>query len=357
MASKDRTTKQIADRIDPTYFRRVHPFRRCKFWWSVGGCVLALLWLGLASGFGDETIYSNGHLVAAHALFEQDCAQCHVGSFGGVEDASCRVCHVQGGHADEEATGCALCHRDHRGRDGLTIVTDAHCNACHEDHRDYVDMDSHLEFRVEPRDQFLQFSHAAHLDPKLLEGPLQCVSCHVGHESGYNPIRFAEHCARCHSEHLDDEFSELKVPHGQQPDRLRDWVAAAYMRQMRIDGSIAKRAGLGTSEIPDWTETLVRRTDAALSGLLEPGRKRGCLVCHTLEEARIRVPEIPAQWVAKARFDHRPHASQQCAACHEMKTSRSSMDLRLPGIANCRDCHRPGGASRRCVTCHSYHSR
>jgi len=357
MAGKERTSKKVADRIDPTYFRRVHPIRRYRFWGSVGACVVALLWVALALARGDETIYSNGHLVSAHALFEQDCAQCHRGDFGGVQDASCRACHDQGGHGKQDATGCARCHRDHRGAEGLAIVGDVHCNTCHEDHRDYVNMDSHLDFRVEPRDQFLRFNHEAHLDPGLLEGPLQCGSCHETHESGHAPVRFAVHCARCHSEHLDEELPELTVPHGQQPDQLREWVTAAYFHQMRADGSIAKREGLGSSEIPDWAETLARRARAALSGLMEPGRKRGCLICHTLEEGRIRPPEVPESWLAKARFDHRPHASQRCDACHEIGSSRSSMDLRLPGIANCRDCHRSGGASRRCVTCHSYHEK
>jgi predicted CXXCH cytochrome family protein len=179
----------------------------------------------------------------------------------------------------------------------------------------------------------------------------------VPHESGYAPVRFAAHCARCHSERLDDELPDLAVPHGQQPDQLREWVTAAYLRRMVADGSIAKREGLGSSDTPDWAETLARRSETALRALLEPGRKRGCLVCHTLEEGRIRPPEVPARWLSKARFDHRPHASQRCAACHEIETSDSSMDLRLPGIANCRDCHRAGGASRRCVACHDYHQR
>ena len=355
MAVQERSTKELADRIDPTYFQRVHPLRSLRFWGSVGVCVLALLWIGLALARGDETIYANGHLVAAHALFEDDCSKCHTGGFTRVQDASCRVCHNQGGHGGSASQGCARCHRDHRGAEGLAVVADAHCNRCHTDHRAYTDMDSHLDFRAEPRDQYLNFSHKGHLNSELLEGPLDCDSCHEPYESGYAPVQFAKHCARCHSEQLDPELPGLTVPHGQQPEQLREWVAAAYLFQMRDDPSIAKREGLGTSETPDWAETLVRRTNTALRGLLEPGRKRGCLVCHTLAEGKVRVPEVPASWLPKARFDHRPHASQACASCHEIENSESSHDLRLPGIANCRDCHRTDGASHHCVTCHPYH--
>ncbi|MHC4955572.1 MAG: cytochrome c3 family protein [Planctomycetota bacterium] len=358
MAKRQRSSKEIADRIDPTYFRRVHALRRLRFWSSVGFCVLAVGWVALAWARGDEMIYSNGDVAAAHAIFEADCARCHVGEFRAVEDASCRACHSMAAHAPDEKVvepACARCHRDHRGRGGLAVVGDVHCNGCHESHRAYVDMDSHLDFEVEPRDQYLRFDHQAHLDPKLLEGPLECASCHEPEEEGFRALSFDHHCAKCHTELLDEDLPGVKAPHGLQPDALRDWITAAYLRGMRRDGSLAAKEGLGTSETPDWAETLARKADAATRALLEPNRKRGCLFCHTMADGRIRAPEVPASWLTKARFDHRPHESQACAACHEIATSRAASDLRLPGIADCRDCHKPHGASDRCVTCHRYH--
>ena len=184
---------------------------------------------------------------------------------------------------------------------------------------------------------------------------MTCASCHEPKDVGHREIAFAEHCARCHTDRLDDELPDIQVPHGYQPDDLRAWVLATYLERMRADGSLAARAGTGTSAAPDWATTLAARSAEAMQGLLEPGRKRGCLVCHTLRDAAIVPPAVPTSWLVKARFDHRPHASQPCAACHEIANSRVSDDLRLPGIANCRDCHREGGASVTCQTCHTYH--
>ncbi len=362
MASTERSSKQIADRIEPGYYRHMHPMRLIRFGLSLGLSLVALAWVGQAYVRGDETIYANGPVAAAHALFETECRRCHEGQFQGAEDAFCRACHATPAHVDLDDVSdgpaepaCAVCHREHRGRTGLDAVPDAHCNTCHVQHRDYVDMDSHLDFEVQPHDQHLQFNHAVHLDSKLLEGPLDCGSCHEPEEGGHRAIAFADHCAHCHAERLDDELPDIRVPHGQQPEELRTWITATYLEVMRADGSLARHAGTGGVETPDWAQTLVRRSDAAMQGLLEPGRKRGCLICHTMIDAAIVPPAMPASWLAKARFDHRPHASQVCAACHEVANSRSADDLRLPGIANCRDCHRPDGASDACHTCHKYH--
>ena len=359
MPGPERSSKQVADRIDPTYYRRSHPMRRARFLLSLGLTLAAAAWVGQAFVRGDETLYANGAVAAAHAMFESECAHCHMGQFEGVEDAHCRACHASREHSDAPDApaepACAQCHREHRGRTGLKAVADAHCNACHTSHRDYVDMNSHLDFEPAPREQHLRFSHAVHLDSRLLEGPLECASCHEPKDAGYRAIAFADHCARCHTERLDDELPDITVPHGHQPKELRAWILATYLESMRADGSLAAREGTGSAAIPDWAETLARRSRAAMQGLLEPGRERGCLVCHSLHEDAIQPPAIPRSWLNKARFDHRPHASQTCASCHEIKTSKASTDLRLPGIANCRDCHRKDGASNACQTCHTYH--
>jgi predicted CXXCH cytochrome family protein len=179
----------------------------------------------------------------------------------------------------------------------LAAVADAHCNRCHEGHKSIADFASHVDFATKAREQNLAFSHRRHLDAKLQEGPLVCADCHVKHESGFNPIAFNRHCVRCHTERVDDEFPEETVPHGFQPEALRDWVTAVYLRQ----------------------------------GM------------------------IPDRWQTKARFDHRPHRNTQCAHCHEMTASEKAADLKLPGIATCRECHSPKAAPATCATCHQYH--
>ncbi|MHC4408779.1 MAG: cytochrome c3 family protein [Planctomycetota bacterium] len=326
----DRTTKDIAGRIEPTYHRRMHPLRRTRRILSASLCVIGALWAAL----GGDSMHANGALASAHAPFERNCAECHEGNFQAISEDSCVNCHPVDAHSEEPAPACAECHRDHRGRLGLAAVADAHCNRCHEGHKSIADFASHVDFATKAREQNLAFSHRRHLDAKLQEGPLVCADCHVKHESGFNPIAFNRHCVRCHTERVDDEFPKETVPHGFQPEALRDWVTAVYLRQGIVD---------------------LDRSRNAAAALFDPERERGCLICHTMQDGKIVAPAIPDRWQTKARFDHRPHRNTQCAHCHEMTASEKAADLKLPGIATCRECHSPKAAPATCATCHQYH--
>jgi len=328
--SKERTTKEIAGRIEPTYHRRMHALRKVRFLLSAGVCALGLLWIA----FGGEGVHANGAVAAAHASFGGDCAQCHDGGFQAVSDERCTACHAAAAHADEPAPACVHCHREHRGRTGLSVVSDAHCAGCHGKHRAIADFASHVEFAPKPREQRLRFNHRKHLDPKLQEGPLACADCHVARAGGHEPIAFETHCARCHTERIDEEFPEETVPHGFQPAALRDWVGAVYLRHGVRD---------------------LERTERATAALFDPQRERGCLLCHTMVDGAIEKPDVPSQWYTRARFDHHPHRGQACADCHEMEASTRADDLKLPGVSTCRECHGPERAPSTCTTCHRYH--
>src|SRR4051794_24281299 len=99
---RSRTTKTIAKRIDLSYFKRSHPMRRWRrlLTWLAGAA--ALVWLVTASVRMTggkislvDRIHNPGHVSAAHARFENDCAQCHTRKTGGggfvisVSDESC----------------------------------------------------------------------------------------------------------------------------------------------------------------------------------------------------------------------------------------------------------------------------
>ena len=66
--ARERTTKELAQRIDPTYFRRAHALRRTRFWLSVGFVALGAAWLGLAALAGHDGVYAPGPVARAHAL-------------------------------------------------------------------------------------------------------------------------------------------------------------------------------------------------------------------------------------------------------------------------------------------------
>ena len=88
-----------------------------------------------------------------------------------------------------------------------------------------------------------------------------------------------------------------------------------------------------------------------------------CGECHTpiFSAGRTRVMPVtlPARYMFKGWFSHKPHAQEKCTSCHAAETSASASDLLLPGIARCRTCHL-GEASKAavpsgCAMCHSYH--
>jgi hypothetical protein len=90
---------------------------------------------------------SPGPLSEAHAQLSGDCQACHV-PFRPVADIKCQACHTRNVelldrrttafHA--QATGCAMCHLEHRGRraristmEHRLLRPDVGCAACHVD--------------------------------------------------------------------------------------------------------------------------------------------------------------------------------------------------------------------------------
>lgn len=362
-AKKQKKTKTIAQRIDPTYFRNWHWLRRSRFFLSL--VLVALALVGAAIAYAQETPFMNGPVSAAHKYFEADCAKCHEESFSSVNDETCRSCHhALGQHVEDDADpACGTCHSEHRGQAALWDVKDAHCNACHQDHAGIESFATHVEFKPEPRKQHLKFNHDMHLKADLQDGPLECASCHQGQPDGrdFKPVSFAEHCAKCHTDYLDPATLNEKVPHGLQPVAVKDWISAAYLRAMRTKGEIREEAtpaapGAGAAALPSWLKVLEERT-AAEYGALFGKNGRSCLICHELDGNAIERPDVPTNWLAKARFDHKTHRIEKCASCHDMAGSTTADELRLPGVKSCAKCHaEDSGARASCVTCHGFHT-
>lgn len=362
--SEPRKTKDLAQRIDPTYFRHGHPLRRARLLLSAGLCAAGVLWVAASFALSDEAIYARGGVSEAHALLAERCDRCHVEAFGAVRDPSCLACHRAGPHVPEGKTprdpACASCHAEHGGRARLAEVGDAHCNLCHEGHRDVTSFADHMQFARTPRDQHLRFSHRGHLVADLVGGPVACADCHKPQPGGrdFLPIRFDEHCARCHRERLDPDVG-AEVPHGVEPARLAEWAAATFVKRFLEDPALVGAGrpsavpGRAPPTPPDWTAALRARTDAALAALLTPGR--GCLLCHEGDAQRIVKPEIPWSWLPKARFDHKTHRVERCETCHHADNNTEASFVDVPGVETCRHCHGPGGATATCVTCHAYH--
>jgi hypothetical protein len=259
MPSPLRTPKTLSSWLQLDYFDRPRPLR--WLWWPA--VVAALLLAGAYAAWSIAARPANlqaGPLSDAHAMFNDDCRQCHVGAFHtaarllthdpavrSVTDDACLKCH--GGavhHANAvEHRACASCHREHRGRHALVRVEDGHCTSCHANlktadgtlnfapHVAAFAEGRHPPFHDRKDSGTVHFNHAAHLGPSGvleidwaqlgLQGRqarkqkagvvflgagekekrrrhLQCQDCHQPDAAGrfMLPIRFEQHCQSCH---------------------------------------------------------------------------------------------------------------------------------------------------------------
>ncbi len=164
-------TRPISKRIDLKYVRK----RQWPGNWTwmlsigtvaaliLGGAALELM--GNTPGSHAHSIYTSGNMTHAHAMFGNDCAQCHApepgksGFWLGVRDDLCLRCHetyatthvlmkdckpVQRKYDGTQrvvtglsqpvlmASMCAACHVEHQGAEhNLNSVDDGVCTQCH----------------------------------------------------------------------------------------------------------------------------------------------------------------------------------------------------------------------------------
>lgn len=118
---------------------------------AIAPVMLVVGWLVWKLAIGDRTVYDVGPLTTSHAMFRNECQQCHqrpdespqfdehVGwsNVGPVPDTACLACHDAAVHHTTQVAHnvhrCAHCHREHRGQRSLARVADAFCTSCHAD--------------------------------------------------------------------------------------------------------------------------------------------------------------------------------------------------------------------------------
>lgn len=311
---------------------------------------------------------------------------------------------------------CAHCHRDHNGGDGLIRTDQSLCSDCHQglttstqgasklaDVADFAE--AHPQFKValpawEKDGSFapqrvelaaglkeksgLKFPHDIHLAAEGISAPdgkqvLECASCHVPQPGGaaMQPVNFESMCQDCHKLTFDITEPEREVPHG----RIAEIVYT-------LEEFYARRALEGEVKDESAPESLRTRRRPGQGPALEPAQRqlaltwardkartvgeslflgKACTVCHavnigtTPEEPYAVAPvRVVGLWFPKSHFDHGSHTTMACADCHAATTSKTSEDLLIPDIQNCRQCHagEAGGHDKLesgCVTCHGYH--
>lgn len=202
--ARTRTTKKLAQRIDLNYFKRPTPLKRAKLWLSLLLPLVALIWIGWHFATRDSRVYSSGRLSEPHAVFETQCAACHVqtaGSFSAkAQNSACLACHDGPiHHAEQRRTlDCAECHVEHRGKINLYAASNQSCASCHSDLRANGGTghfasnirsfeDGHPQFsalKEGARDLgTIKLNHMLHMKPirRSANGPnvqLDCSDCH-----------------------------------------------------------------------------------------------------------------------------------------------------------------------------------
>ncbi len=367
--------------------------------------------------------WQTGELARAHHPFGARCETCHEKPFQPVRDEACGACHgAIAAHADPKRfnlpelgdTRCAHCHRDHNGATALIDAQQSLCSDCHSDLQarsknatkliDAADFgtahppvkvnlpgwDAEGRFapkRVELKPGLreasgIRFPHELHLRAEGLKGPeglrrLECGSCHAAEPGGARmlPVDFETMCQSCHRLDFDVLAPDRQVPHGKVPEILamldeyyagralaggyEDARAPMFVQQRRRPGQPLTPAQ--TVEARTWAS----RRASEIGESLFTGR--ACNVCHTVTRTdgqaqdlwHIDPVRVSGIWFAKSLFPHSGHATMACGDCHAAATSKSSTDLLIPGIDNCRQCHGGEAATNvvesTCITCHRFH--
>jgi len=341
------------------------------------------------------------------------CESCHktIGWHFPLDTPAAKALHDSVFSADESQGRCASCHRDHKGIHALKRQDSPICTDCHQDLKtrhpsvafgNVTDLKTdHPTFklsmlipgktgkdavvRIPQSDKAqmveksnLKFPHDVHLSPKGVRSPtgkqqLECKNCHAPDETGtrFKPISMKEHCQDCHSLEFEPKATTRQVPHGNVADvvaTVNEFYAQAALFGKSIDqaGPEPVRSGDRLSSGPIKSIGWVNQKSQAI--VTEMMEKRTCFACHEIthtgkaEDKKWTIAPIAItdHWLPKARFAHNQHTTFECKKCHEVTQSKTSADIAIPDLANCKSCH-SGNAIEKdkavgtCETCHGFH--
>ena len=405
-------TKGRAQYIDLAYMKQPTRFRDWKrrLMWVLPLAAVAVSLPMLLNVGGAEKAFSNGPVAQSHAIFEQDCAQCHTLTFSSVPDAACENCHDGPAHVSEEIAAklsvqterCGECHLEHQGNLSLASVADRHCTVCHSSvgpageglRADASEISSfreggHPDFpdpsRTDTRPLLL--NHAAHMpvEPKKIrniELPMKCSDCHMTDRASATgdllPVTFEDHCRKCHEQELQFDVFQLMgadaepAPHTKDPAAIHNFIVESYQRLLARNPLILQQPiGRGSQTAPNaevWLATVVEQSEKFLF-------ERKCRYCHEYEGMDGGYPVVklvnevrgqyePQQrrgkpWLDHAAFSHRAHRAVECVSCHrDAAASKLTSDVLIAKMPGCLPCHGSTGTRQdRCSTCHLYHDK
>ena len=284
-----------------------------------------------------ESVLRPGDVIAGHAKWEEDCAQCHVRFDRAAQDRLCMDCHKDVGQDMRERTGyhgrlkpqaCRSCHTDHKGRGARIVEFDPQ----RFDHAqsDYLLRGKHAKVECakchEPKKKYRQAAQ-------------ECNACH--RKDDVHKGTLGVQCADCHTE---NDWKEAKFDHDKTRFVLRDKHAAAQCTACHKKGSDYKEA-------PRTCIGCHRKDDDSAKGHKGLYGER-CDSCHGAKAWKPSTfnHDTDTRYTLRGR-----HRSTKCADCHTGHLYRDKV-----GSA-CIDCHRKdddgpkghrGSLGRDCAACH-----
>jgi hypothetical protein len=419
MLSAHEGSRVVADWMELDYVKRRRRFRKVKTFVLWLALAAAVLFLGYTYLPGKAAVFQAARVSPAHALWQDDCGQCHRQSFRtgarfvsldehvrSVPDEACTTCHAGPAHQSRQVyqPACVLCHREHHGRPLLSAVEDSQCTQCHADlktndgqPRFHAHIHSfasdHPAFQKREDPGTIRFNHARHLDlkPEAIQEQFKeartelpklkskgCEYCHQAAdvvdgqtktdrerktldrpERYMLPIRYDKHCQTCHPLTVES-LGDRPIPHPEHGESART-VHALLLEWFLVRS--------GESRLPPAvTPGQVDRANAdrATAERVLFNSAGGCRYCHceTSQPSsrngglpEYAPPQINLRWFTHSKFSHSSHRFLDCTKCHhDAPTSKLTSDVLLPTMDICRECHAPGsGAKSDCAECHLYH--
>ena len=212
---------------------------------------------------------------------------------------------------------------------------------------------------------------------------LECENCHRVEADGVRvkPVEMERDCAMCHSLAFETVGGTTRTLRHGEPAQVVADLTAYYRstppsRPLQLGGMQRRRPGAyaeGQVYNIYFNEVAVRpsRAQDAVRAVFSKGG--ACYDCHTIFAPqsgngwRVAAVNQTPRSLQKGWFDHDAHRETECADCHTAApASKSSTDLLVPGLRQCRDCHVGEGGARLvkvetatespCAMCHEYHS-
>ena len=240
----------------------------------------------------------------------------------------------------------------------------------------YVAVD---EYKGNSQFSQITFPHKTHLTKALASSDgskiqLECSSCHSFDDEGhYDRVNFDDDCAGCHRPTIPNS-NGVPLPHGNLESlvkNIRDYYedagpTEALVEQNDFKARTLRRPGRVIKAKPQVVSPEKTSTELSDAAIREIVYYTGCNTCHEIATGSGGDGDIPmkiepiykVQWYSKAVFNHEKH-SENCADCHAAEQSVSSLDVILPPIENCQNCHSShilsvSKASSECTTCHQF---